>query len=476
LINYKSSQHWRVEAQIVSGLKRSATGRLAAAAGFVRQPGSAAPRLAAQLSAGLLRTAAAWGEAVSLSRRAGYWLGTWAVRRSVSPESLAGTSLLFAICAGAWFSAGNGAGAIPALIAAGGWLITLSSARSLKEFAAERATTRPRRETAGDFAWTAALCSAAAECALYGGIAAGAAPRGLVHPWPLAAITVSSIAVAELLAACRAAAGLARNGDSAASQHAAAPRSGWRPSWPLRLSVGGRALFAAAGYIIAGPSAALYAVAGAAGISIVVAIGTLWKAAAGRDGGAGPSGRVLALRDDGALSRWAGRLVQGNLLPLPPAFAGLTATVMLAALGLRHLPGFIALTPPVVMMLAAPGSGHPHDGKFDWLVPALLAAAQFVYFGALGFALAVPGPLVFAACSLTYIWYAGLTGSAAAQAAHPGAPGQAAGWETRLLIIGVAAMLGLPSFGYVGLAAYLGVLIYRKVTIGYLMPRQDGSQ
>jgi hypothetical protein len=88
----------------------------------------------------------------------------------------------------------------------------------------------------------------------------------------------------------------------------------------------------------------------------------------------------------------------------------------------------------------------------------------------------VPGPLVFAACSLTYVWYAGLTGSAAAQAAHPGTAGQAAGWETRLLIIGVAAMLGLPSFGYVGLAAYLGVLIYRKVTIGYLMPRQDGSQ
>ena len=101
---------------------------------------------------------------------------------------------------------------------------------------------------------------------------------------------------------------------------------------------------------------------------------------------------VLALRDDGRAARWAGRLVQGNLIPLPPAMAGLIATAMLAALGLRGLPGFIAMTPPVVMMLAAPGSSHPHDGRFDWLVPVLLALAQYVYLGALGFALAVPGP------------------------------------------------------------------------------------
>jgi len=464
-----------VEAQIVSGLKRSATGRLAAAAGLLRQPGGAAPRLAATLSAVLQRIAATWGEAVSLLRRAGFWLGAWAVRRSLSPGSLAGISLLFAICGAAWFSAGNGAGAIRGLIAAGGWLITLASARSLAEFAAGRATARPRGETAGEFARIAALSSAAAECALYGGIAAGAASAGLVGPWPLAVITVSSIAVAEVLAACRAAADPAHDGGAAAKPAAGAPGSGWRPSWPIRLSVGGRALFAAAGYVIAGPSAALFAVAFAAGISIVVAIATLRKAAPrGRAGETGATGRILALRDDGALSRWAGRLVQGTLLPLPPALAGFVATVMMAVLGLRNLPGFIALTPPVVMMLAAPGSSHPHDGRFDWLVPAMLAAAQFVYFGALGFALAVPGQLIFAVCSLTFVWYAGLPGSAADQALQPRAPGQAGGWETRLFIIGVAAALGLPSFGYLGLAAYLGVLIYRKVTIGYLMRRQDG--
>jgi len=121
---------------------------------------------------------------------------------------------------------------------------------------------------------------------------------------------------------------------------------------------------------------------------------------------------ILALRDDGAAARWAGRLVQGSLIPLPPAFAGLIATAMLAALGLRNLPGFIALTPPVVMMLAAPGSSHRHDGKFDWLIPVLLALAQYVYLATLGFALAVPGPVVFSACALILVWYASVIASA----------------------------------------------------------------
>lgn len=193
---------------------------------------------------------------------------------------------------------------------------------------------------------------------------------------------------------------------------------------------------------------------------------------------------ILALRDDGGAARWAGRLVQGNLIPLPPALAGLIATAMLAALGLRHLPGFIALTPPVVMMLASPGSGHPHDSRFDWLVPVLLAAVQFVYLGSLGFALALPGPVVFAACGLVATWYASntaiatrtgatRTGAAAADTAGSGAWGAGLGWEARMFVVGLAATFGLATFGYVGLAAYLGVLICRKVVTGYLVPREE---
>jgi hypothetical protein len=181
---------------------------------------------------------------------------------------------------------------------------------------------------------------------------------------------------------------------------------------------------------------------------------------------------LLALRDDGAAARWAGRLVQGNLIPLPPALAGLVATSLLAVLGVRNLAGFIVLTPPVVMMLAAPGSSHQHDRRFDWLVPVLLALAQYVYLAPLGFALALPGPVIFAACALIFIWYTGVISAA------PTAFGQGAsiGWETRMFTIGLATTFGLATFGYVGLATYLGVLICRKVMTGYLVPREEDRQ
>jgi len=193
---------------------------------------------------------------------------------------------------------------------------------------------------------------------------------------------------------------------------------------------------------------------------------------------------ILALRDDGAASRWAGRLVQGNLIPLPPALGGLVATAMLAALGLRNLPGFIALTPPVVMMLAAPGSSHRHDRRFDWLVPVLLALAQYVYLATLGFALAAPKAVVFSACAVILVWYAGIiagagevtAGQAAGGAGEPathadsGRTGSARseflGWETRMFTVGLAGAMGLAVFGYLGLSAYLGVLICRRFMTG----------
>ena len=108
------------------------------------------------------------------------------------------------------------------------------------------------------------------------------------------------------------------------------------------------------------------------------------------------AGDIVACRDDGPLARQIGRVVQGQLPPLLPAVAGLTVTGVLAALGLRNLPGVLLLTPAVAMLLAALGADHPHDGRGDWLVPALLQAGEYVYLAALAFALRVPAPATFA--------------------------------------------------------------------------------
>ena len=496
-----------------------------------------------------------------------------------------------------------------------------------------RAAGAEAADGAHGFGWLAAVCAVAGECAVYGGLAAGGRPTALINMWPLAVMTVISVAVTDLLGACRGAA-------IAAGRCRELGRSPAIQRWTGRLlcpPLGVRALLAAVGLAAGGPQAALFTVlaaeviaftstvamlarialpgswpdgSGATGsqrrdpaaatrrtpvprVTAIVGVpgrpgmtsavriitstaaegetarppeapgtgwaapppaafrtvrtaptpaetaGTGWAAppataagaggtarpatAAGAGGiarpaaaaGAGEAARsggtvrsggmaaatatatataaataagvprpgsldvVLALRDDGRAARWAW-LVQGNLIPLPPALAGLIATAMLAALGLRGLPGFIAMTPPVVMMLAAPGSSHPHDGRFDWLVPVLLALAQYVYLGALGFALGVPGPVTFSLCALTFLWYAGITaearGTVAGErglAAGRAGPGPRIGWETRLFAAGLAATFGLATFGYLGLATYLGVLICRKVLIGYLIPREE---
>jgi hypothetical protein len=538
---------------------------------------------------------------------------------------LSGISLLFALCAAAWFSGGAHDGGT-GMIAMAGWLLVLVAARGLAAYMgrqpagasapagrAAMAQATVRAGTASGFEWLSAVCAAAAECAIYGGMAAGSHPTILIGIWPLAVTTVISIAISELLGACwRAALGA---GDPGESDRIAVVRrwTGRILGLPPEL----RGLLALLAFAVAGAPAALFAVLALEVVSVVTAITMLGKIAparwrairpatgsavpaepalvrpatarstaagskragasttagapassaeapstrvtsivgvagspgatgavrliaagtrgaagegedpaassiAGASRAAGPSRTaeaggtaeaarqaraacadvapdaavqpaagqattqdvILALRDDGAAARWAGRVVQGNLIPLPPAVAGLIATAMLAALGLRNLPGFIALAPPVVMMLAAPGSSHRHDGRFDWLIPVLLALAQYVYLATLGFALAVPRPVVFSACALILVWYAGVIASAGREGAGPAGPGtgpaaagagpggarpaQGAflGWETRMFAVGLATMLGLATFGYLGLAAYVGVLICRRVMTG----------
>src|SRR6266851_1788118 len=514
-----------MEAPIVFGLKRLVSEGLVGGAGTGQRSdrGGTAVKVAA-----LCGAAVAWG------RRSSGWLASWAVGRSISPNTLSGISLLLALCAAAWFSGGAHDGG-KGMIAMLGWLLVLVAARSLAGKAGSAGATAGATadtETAPRYCWMSVVCASAAECAIYGGMAAGSQPTILIGIWPLAVTTLISIATSELLGACwRAALGA---GDPGESDRIAVVRR-WTGK-TLGLPAGLRGLLALLAFAAAGAPAALFTVlavevvamtatiamlgkirpprwwtglpvpaspfpaepvavwpatvrpvavrpaaarsaaagsrrdgsataagasgapvqtpaarvtassvgaAGSPGATAAVRLTAPWtrgtaakgegaaaSGAAEPSGAAGPSRSaeagwgaeparqtrearasgtpdaaahpvagqasaqdvILALRDDGAAARWAGRLVQGNLIPLPPAFAGLIATAMLAALGLRNLPGFIAVTPPVVMMLAAPGSSHRHDGKFDWLIPVLLALAQYVYLATLGFALAVPGP------------------------------------------------------------------------------------
>ena len=185
---------------------------------------------------------------------------------------------------------------------------------------------------------------------------------------------------------------------------------------------------------------------------------------------AGPGvGGLAAYRGDGIVSRWVGGLVQGRLPPLPPVLAGLLVTGVLAALGLGNLPGILLLTPIEAMMLAALGARHPHDGRLDWLVPALLMAGECVFLAALGLSRHVAAWLVFALLAAVVVRHVDLAFRARAGRGLP-ADVFGLGWEGRMLLAGVAAAAGLAPFAYALLSGYLWVLFIWDFLSGWLVP------
>jgi hypothetical protein len=183
-------------------------------------------------------------------------------------------------------------------------------------------------------------------------------------------------------------------------------------------------------------------------------------------GGTAVSG-IAGCRDDGPLARLAGRIVQGQLVPLPPALAGLAGTVLLVGLGLGNLPGILVFAPVTAMLLAAAGAGHPHDGRLDWLVPVVMQIGQYVFLAALGFAVGLPAPVTFSLISLLVMRQVEVTCRGRQQGHWP--PQRAGlGWDGRLLVVGVSAQLGIVLFAYLALTAYLGWLLCRVGLSGWL--------
>jgi hypothetical protein len=196
------------------------------------------------------------------------------------------------------------------------------------------------------------------------------------------------------------------------------------------------------------------------------------------DPGAGessPPGRGLAAyRGDGLLAHWIGALVEGRLPPLPPLFVGLLVTGMLAALGMGNLPGILVLTPVEAMMLAALGAWHPHRGRLDWLVPALLLTGEGVYLAALGLARHTAPWLVFALLAAVVMRHLDLACRARAGRGIP-ADKAGLGWDGRMLLAGAAALAGVVPLAYAVLAGYLWLLFSWDFLSGWLAPADGGN-
>ena len=206
---------------------------------------------------------------------------------------------------------------------------------------------------------------------------------------------------------------------------------------------------------------------------------------------------IAAYRDDGPISLWLGRLVEGRIPPVPPLIVGLFVTSALAVLGMGNLSGVLLLTPVEAMLLAGLGSSHPHDGRLDWLVPALIQAAEYLFLAALAFTHRVPPPLVFALVAAVVlrhldvayrarhriVWaaprrvrtFAAAYGLTWPPTAADGRPADVAGlgWEIRMLVLGIGAAFGITPIASVLLAGYLWALLGREFLTSWLGVRDE---
>jgi hypothetical protein len=444
---------------------------------------------------------------------------TWAQDRYLGLTSACGICIALAACAAAWFSAGTRADIVRGVAAlwgaylvlrAGQWLVNrggqveaedvlsasgaaagpadADSADSMSAplldqvLVARRARPAADRRRAGPVTWLAALGTGVAECAIYAGLAVGAVAERWDGVWTLAIAVLSLVAVRNLMTACSTPPGFGEYSDGAFRRLSQAV---------LTMPIGGRILLVGIVAPFWGARAALLALLDWAIVSI--GYGIAGRAAAGvtaRAGRRAAPGQVAArsklvrLRDDGALARALGVLVQGNLMPLPPAILGLAAVSALALLGLHGLPGVLLLGPAVVMLLAAPGSANPHTGRFDWLVPVLLLGAQCLYLTGIGLSAKVPGPVIYALIAALLLRYTDLAWPGRpVQLARPRDPdaepverGSALGWEGRLLFAGLTAAMGVATYAYLALTAYLGLLLCAKMVTSCLAPQEEAGR
>jgi hypothetical protein len=172
-------------------------------------------------------------------------------------------------------------------------------------------------------------------------------------------------------------------------------------------------------------------------------------------------------RDDGPLVR--GLLGRAGL-PAPLTFAVLAAlapSALVVALlaGLVAPPARVAVATAALLVLAAglPARG-PHEGPLDWLVPAALRAAEYLFVVAVGLAGGVPSPIVFLLLFTLALRHYDLTARMEKGAPAGRAGGAPLGWESRVLVLAAAALAGVPAAGAVLLAAVTaGALLFNAI-------------
>ncbi|MFI7076294.1 DUF5941 domain-containing protein [Micromonospora sp. NPDC049903] len=180
-------------------------------------------------------------------------------------------------------------------------------------------------------------------------------------------------------------------------------------------------------------------------------------------------------RDDGPLAtrlpvlRRPGPLVLAVVAAL--AAAGLVLVTLLGdggdpAAWLRW-----AAVPVVLMVLlaAAAGTGAAHNGPLDWLVPAALRAAEFLFAVAVGVIGGAPAWLIFGYVFVLTLHHYDLVARLEKRQPAPPLHSATLGWEGRSVLLALTAIAGIVSIGLATLGIYLLVLFVASVVLAWFV-------
>jgi hypothetical protein len=379
-----------------------------------------------------------------------------AIACRIPPVAMARISVGFAVIAAVWLSLGSARADGIALVAAIAVFVALYVGQVLAADAPAPAVD-----------WGLTACGLLAELFIYAGIAAGvslrtvsAAPAGPAGQalrgtfvaglggvgtdgvWRLAVIAVIVAALVPMADICL-------HGPSDAGRR---PRI-FGPSGDVRLPA--TVAVVMLGGVRAGFLAVLVLGVAALGAMMIESLRPGWQPV-----------EIRGYRGDGRISVWIGGWVGGRIPPLAPLFVGLLVTGVLAALGLRNLPGILLLTPVEAMLLASFGSWHAHGGRGDWLVPPLIQAAEYVFLAEAGFALRLWPPLTFALVAAAGFRHLDLAYRVRCGLAS-GIDRRGLGWEGRMIVAGIAAAAGGLIVVYPALTVYLWWLNGRDWLVGW---------
>ena len=400
-----------------------------------------------------------------------YAVSTWSplvtkacARLRLSPTAVTGLSVLFAVAAALSFWQAS-----RPLMILGGILLYLGFVLDCVDGQLARYT----RQFDAFGGWLDTMADRAKEYAVYAGLAAGAERIGLPYAWPLAIAAIILQTARHMTdtwygalhdeAAARPtqpAAGGVGARLTAASVKAQSQR-GSLVYWAKRMVVfpiGERwallAVLAAVsdGRIALGVTVALQTLAAAYTLAlrslraISMRVGVLDKLDTTRH------------RDDGPLVRSVlSRVGAGRPLPFAALFAAWAlATVALMLAGdPSRFPWVLALVVVPVMLCGFPARTR-HGGALDWLIPAALRAAEYLMVAAIGRYAAVPPAVVFLLLFTLALRHYDLTARMEKGAPASTTTGSVLGWDGRVLLLVVAALLGYATAGFVALAVLVG--------------------